>query len=135
MYKNILIPVVLDDTAKNETAFAAARALADPDARFTLLHVIETIPVYVTEFIPKDIMSTARKTVAAELGTLARLLPECEVAIDEGRAGPRIFKWAEENGVDCIVIPSHRPVFSDIMLGSVAHYVVRHAKCAVHVVR
>lgn len=135
MYNNILIPVVLENTAKNEVAFTAARALADDDARFTLLHVIEAIPVYVSDYVPTDFIVEARETVQAQLEALAKTLPNCQAITTEGRAGSRILTWAEENGSDCIVIASHQPVFSDILLGSVAHHVVRHAKSAVHVIR
>lgn len=135
MYKNILIPVILDNPEKNEVAFEAARALADEGAHFTLLHVIEDIPVYVSEYIPSDFIVEARKTLRSRLEELAKTLPNCHAATAEGRPGTQILKWATQNNSDCIVIASHQPNISDILLGSVAHYVVRHAKCAVHVIR
>ena len=117
MYKNILIPVVFETPEITQTAFDAAQALAAPDARLTLLHVIEAVPVYVAEYIPTDIVTSTREAVQAQLDALAR--------------APL---WTD--GLDfCIVIASHQPALSDILLGSVAQYVVRHAKCAVHVVR
>ena len=135
MYTNILIPVILDHPEKNETAFEAARALADEGAHFTLLHVIEDIPVYVSEYVPSDFILEARKTLHDRLDELAKTLPNCHAATTQGRPGTQILKWAEDNNSDCIVIASHQPNISDILLGSVAHYVVRHAKCAVHVIR
>ncbi len=135
MYKNILVPVVLEEDAKTQLSLQAVKALADPDARITLLHVIEMIPIYVSDYIPPDFMVTARETVAEKLAEMAKGIPNCHPAIADGRAGPRITRWAEESGVDCIVIASHQPAFSDILLGSVAGHVVRHANCAVHVVR
>lgn len=135
MYSNILIPVVLDDGAKTDIALAAARALADEGARFTLLHVIEAIPVYVADYIPTDYISQARETMQEKLKELSASLPGSHTAIAEGHAGSRILQWAEDNGSDLIVVASHQPVFADILLGSVAHHVVRHAKCAVHVIR
>ncbi|SFT13081.1 Nucleotide-binding universal stress protein, UspA family [Sulfitobacter marinus] len=135
MYKNIVIPVILDHPEKNKAAFEAARALADEGAHFTLLHVLEDIPVYVSEYVPNDFVVEARKTLRSKLDELSKTLPNCHAAITEGRPGTQILKWAEQNNSDCIVIASHRPNISDILLGSVAHYVVRHAKCAVHVIR
>ncbi|WP_386173379.1 universal stress protein [Sulfitobacter sp. R86518] len=135
MYKNILIPVVFETPEITQTAFDAAQALAAPDARLTLLHVIEAVPVYVAEYIPTDIVTSTREAVQARLDALALRVPGAATAIADGRAGPRATRWAEENGTDCIVIASHQPALSDILLGSVAQYVVRHAKCAVHVVR
>lgn len=135
MYSNILIPVVFDNEEMTQTAFRAAKALADKDARITLLHVVETIPVYVLEYIPDDVLTTTRATMQEKLDAMSDSFPGSHTAITDGKTGPRISQWAEENGNDCIVIASHQPAFSDILLGSVAHHVVRHAKCAVHVVR
>ena len=53
----------------------------------------------------------------------------------EGHSGRSILDWAEENGPDLIIIASHRPGMQDLLLGSTASQVVRHARCAVHVVR
>ena len=135
MYRNILIPVAFDDNAMTSIAFDAARALADDNAQVTLMHVIETVPVYVSEYISADILNNTRDALALKLTELAKEMPGCQTSLTDGRAGPRICRWAEENGNDCIVIASHQPAFSDYLLGSVAHHVVRHAKCAVHVVR
>lgn len=135
MYTNILIPVLLGDSRDTQTAFKAAQALADSGAQITLLHVIESVPVYVSEYFPPDFISTARDTVQTALDEMVATLPGCRAAIAEGKAGPRICRWAEENGSDCIVVASHKPALSDFFLGSVAHHVVGHAACAVHVVR
>ena len=53
----------------------------------------------------------------------------------EGHAGRSIVDYAEKNGVDLIVIASHRPGLQDFFLGSTAARVVRHAQCCVHVLR
>lgn len=47
MYKNILIPVALDQEHDTQASFEAARQLADADAVFTVVHVQEPIPAYV----------------------------------------------------------------------------------------
>ena len=135
MYSNILIPVVLDESRNVESAFKAAKALSDPNARITLLYVVESVPIYVAEYIPADVITTSRDTLRAKLEALAKDIPDAQLAVADGRPGPRICTWAEENNCDCIVIASHQPAFSDILLGSVAHHVVRHAKTSVHVVR
>ncbi len=135
MYSNILVPIVLEDDAKIDASLKAARAMANEGAHITLLHVIEMIPVYVSDYVPPEFVVTARETVAEKLEAIARDIPNCRPAIADGRAGPRICRWAEENGSDCIVVASHQPAFSDILLGSVAGHVVRHANCAVHVIR
>ncbi len=135
MYENILIPVVLEDSPITRTAFNAARALADTGARITLLHVIETMPIYLSEYFPPELLPTARATVERELDKLSGVIPGAKTAIVEGKAGPGITRWAENHDVDCIIVASHQPEISDYLLGSVAQYVVRHATCAVHVIR
>jgi nucleotide-binding universal stress UspA family protein len=52
-----------------------------------------------------------------------------------GHSARSILDYAEAHDVDCIVIASHRPGLQDFFLGSTAARVVRHATCAVHVVR
>jgi nucleotide-binding universal stress UspA family protein len=53
----------------------------------------------------------------------------------KGHIGRTIADYAAEAAVDCIVIGSHRPGLTDYFLGSTAARVVRHAPCAVHVLR
>jgi len=55
--------------------------------------------------------------------------------IVEGHSGRTILDYAENHQADCIVVASHRPGLQDYLLGSTAARVVRHASCAVHVVR
>lgn len=97
MYSNILIPVILNNPEKTDIAFEAARTLADEGAHFTLLHVIESIPVYVSDYIPTDFMTEARDTVKTKLKDLAKTLPNCHAATTEGRPGSEILSWAEKN--------------------------------------
>ena len=52
-----------------------------------------------------------------------------------GNAASEILGLAAREGVDCIVIASHKPGFADYFLGSTAARVVRHAQCSVHVIR
>lgn len=51
------------------------------------------------------------------------------------RAGRVITEYANKSDIDCVVIGSHKPGLRDYFLGSTAARVVRHAKCAVHVLR
>jgi nucleotide-binding universal stress UspA family protein len=135
MYTNILIPVLLGDSRDTQLAFKAAQALAGDGAQITLLHVIESVPHYVSEYFPPDFETTSRDKVQTELDAMAATLPGSRTAIADGRAGSRICQWAEESGCDCIVVASHEPTLADFFLGSVAHHVVGHCKCAIHVVR
>ena len=55
--------------------------------------------------------------------------------IIKGHSGRSIVDVAKDIHADCIVIGSHKPGLIDYLLGSTAARVVRHAPCAVHVLR
>ena len=135
MYKNILVPIVFDDQHDSDAAYRAARVLADDGATFTVLHVMESIPTYVANEIPSELLESSRKEIKDALAQSAAALPGANTDLVSGNAGRVIVSYAEEHDVDCIVIASHVPGLSNILLGSTADRVVRHAKCAVHVIR
>lgn len=59
-----------------------------------------------------------------------------EQVVIEGDPGPAICELADEMGAALIVVGSHgRGFLSKVLLGSVSSYVVRHAPCAVMVIR
>lgn len=135
MYQRLLVPLALATPDDSERPLAAVRALADPDAKITLLHVIEEIPSQATAFLPEHYLSDMHRERVAELTRRAEGVPGATVEVVEGNAAATILSRAEEMGIDCIVIASHRPGLRDWFLGSTAARVVRHAPCAVHVVR
>ena len=135
MYKNILVPIAFDSDAKAEAAMAVARILAAEDANITLLHVMEHIPGYAISYMPPDYLAQSQAAIQSELDAMAAKLGHATGLVVEGHSGRTILDWAEENGVDLIVIASHRPGMGDLLMGSTATQVVRHAKCAVHVLR
>ena len=134
MYKNILVPVLFDEGHDSTASYAAARALAGKDTKFTVLHVLETIPTYAMLEIPTQMLEDSRAAVEASLAKAAKELGG-KPALITGYPGRAIVDYATENDIDCIVMASHKLGFSDIFLGSTAAKVVRHAKCSVHVIR
>ena len=135
MYKNILIPLLLDPEHDAAPSFAAATALGGPDATYTVLHVLEAIPSYAAAEIPGDVVAARRQYVAHDLTECAKGLPGAKAQLISGHSGRAILDLAEANDIDCIIIASHQPGLEDYFLGSTASRVVRHAKCAVHVMR
>jgi len=135
MYKNILVPIASDHDPSSPKAIAAARLLADGDARITVLTVMEAVPEYVAQQLPQG--QLAHNAIEIAKGLRAELEGQDDIVVEvvEGHSGRTILEWAEEHGVDCIVMASHRPGLSDYFLGSTAARVVRHATCAVHVMR
>lgn len=135
MYSNILIPIAFDAEKDVAGAIEIAGCIAGKDASITFLHVMEQVPVYVTDYIPDNILVETRESARKKLTELTRDVPNGRAVVVDGPTGRSITNWAAETGADCIVIPSHRPVMSDLLLGSTAAWVVRHAHCAVHVIR
>ena len=135
MYDHILVGVDLDHPETAVGALEIARRLSNDGGRITALYVLEALPSYATQYLPEDHM-TSRITeftaaLSAELGDNEGVEPK----VVFGHSGATIVDFAADNGVDCIVISSHKPGLQDFFLGSTAARVVRHAKCAVHVRR
>lgn len=135
MYNHILVPVSYEEGRDSPSAIALAERLVNKSGKVTLLHVMEEVPSYALSYLPQDYLTGSRKSLQADLDQRAAGLPGGRGVVVDGHAGRTIPEWADENGVDCIVIASHRPGLSDYFIGSTAARVVRHAQCSVHVIR
>jgi universal stress protein F len=135
MYNNILVPISFDEDRDSTGAIKVAKTLADAGATITLIHVMEQIPTYAITYMPTEYINESRNAIQTELRALAEDIPGGKAMLVEGHSGRTILDWADKHGVDCIVIASHRPGMQDLLLGSTATTVVRHAQCAVHVLR
>jgi len=135
MYKHVLVPISFDDDRDAAGAMEVAKLLVDKEGHITLLHVMEQIPAYAISYVPENYLTESRQAIQEELDSMAGKLPRARGLVVDGHSGRTITDWAEANEADCIVIASHRPGMQDLLLGSTAHQVVRHAPCAVHVVR
>ncbi|MFN3641646.1 MAG: universal stress protein [Gemmobacter sp.] len=135
MYSNILVPLAPDHGAVGPAAMDIARTLLAPGGRITVLTVLEAIPSYVAQYLPRDQEEKNRAEMDAALA--AEFAGQADVAhvVRSGHAAQTILDVAEEGAHDCIVIASHRPGVQDYFLGSTAARVVRHARCGVHVLR
>jgi nucleotide-binding universal stress UspA family protein len=87
MYKKILVPIIFDEAYDTQASFTAAQALADEGAAFTVLHVMEAIPAYVTAEVSKDMLEQTRVTVQAALDEEARALPGAQTALSKAMPG------------------------------------------------
>lgn len=135
MYHNILVPVVFDDEHDVTAPIKLAGILAAPNAKITFLHVVEHMPSYATSYITEDLQKELRVALDMEIDSLAKRLPGAKGQVVEGHSSRTILDFANQYGVDLIIMASHRPGLQDYFLGSTASHVVRHAACAVHVVR
>ncbi|APG47935.1 universal stress protein [Phaeobacter porticola] len=135
MYNNILVPISFDPDRDISAPIKLAGLLGTPEAQVTLLHVVEQVPVYAISYMPVDYLDATRIALQTELDELAKSLPNAKGVLVDGHSGRGILDWAEAHSPDLIIIASHRPGMQDLLLGSTATQVVRHADCAVHVVR
>lgn len=135
MYHNILVPIVFDVEHDITGPLKLAKLLSTPDAQVTLLHVVEHIPGYAISYIPPELLNETRVAIQVELDKLVEQFDNARAVVIEGHSGRSILDWAEENDPDLIIVASHRPGMQDLLMGSTATQIVRHAKCAVHVVR
>lgn len=136
MYKNIILPIDLGHKERAGAMLTAAKAVADKDARFFLVHVIDQVPAYIASQLPEELHRDRLRIAATELEKLAAGAGvNATVVTAHGHAADNILKAADDNGADIIIIASHKPGFQDYLIGSTAGRVVRHSKCSVLVIR
>ena len=134
MYSKILVPVSLAADRNTARAFEVAQHLAGDTGEIHAVHVMEVVPSFSEAYVPERLrLEMEEKSKAAFM----ELVPDVTASSEtlHGSPGTMILKHAQDIGADCIVVASHRPEFSDYLLGSTAARVVRHATCAVHVIR
>ena len=135
MYKNILVPVSFEADRNAQGAMEIAKALRADGGSITCLHVIEELPKYAMEYLPEGHMEAAKASVVEGLNALVDGVENATAVVVDGHSSRTILAHADNNDVDLIIVASHQPGMQDYLLGSTAAKVVRHAKCAVHVLR
>ncbi|SPH18815.1 Universal stress protein F [Defluviimonas aquaemixtae] len=134
MYHKILVAMALDHGVSPQT-LAIARALRAPGGEIIALHVLEEPPgssnAELWEALQEEIHDRARDLMKAKMVGVN----DATAKLVRGHIHTTIVEYAEKNGIDCIVMGSHKPGLTDYLIGSTAARVVRHAPCAVHVHR
>jgi universal stress protein A len=141
--QKILVPV--DFSTDSARAIDYAATLAHQfGAAITVLHVVEPIK-YVYDYgygpVARQRPNEAvMKNVRAHLRRLARRhlanQPPCNVVVRSGTAFREITTAAKQLGIDLIVMPTRGLTDSEeVLLGSTAERVVRHAPCPVLTLR
>ena len=128
------MPIAVDHSPNTETQLKLARTLAGTDGTVTVLTVMEAVPSFIMSELPAGQLEHNKAEMRAALEKLVHG-GDVEIDVAMGHAGRTINEYADKNGIDCIVIASHQPGLQDYFLGSTAARVVRHAHCAVHVLR
>jgi nucleotide-binding universal stress UspA family protein len=134
MYDKIIVPMTLDHGI-GPAAVKVARKLLNDGGKIIALHIHEEVQGSVSAYLDKDVVKESYNRAKAELDKRIEAQPDVSAAIIAGHSGRSIVDFAAANKADCIVIGSHKPGLIDYLLGSTAARVVRHAPCAVHVLR
>lgn len=134
MYNKIVIATALDQ-GFNAKSLKAAKALLSENGKIIAVHVIEPINNVVQSFVSEDASTKAYEAIKEMMAERLNNEQDVESVILTGQAGREITNYAEEVGADCIILGSHKPGLEDFFLGSTSSRVVRHATCAVHVLR
>src|ERR1035441_6928317 len=107
-----------------------------------VLHVLQPSapapPQMAPRYAPEldDQKKPARELVERIASELRSAGFKVDSAVEVGDIRERIIDSAEEWGADLIVVGSHgRSGIQRFLLGSVAEFVARHAKCSVEIVR
>ena len=138
MFSKIIVPVDIEHIDQARAAIAAARHSLDKEGQLTLIHVVSRVPAYVAAQVDNSIFESARaevKRILDDLKATENLPDSTVVKVASGKAYREIVSCIEDPKSEAIVMPAHRPRVSDILLGSVAAQVVRHAPCSVIVLR
>ena len=141
MYKNILFPVDLEHTAEAEKALKIAIDEARRSkAKMTVMTAAPGfgMPI-VASFFDDQAVAKALKEVARHLKQYVDdKIPDdidTKPIVVEGNPAELILKQAQSDDIDLIVIGSHNSEIENLLLGSCAAKVVRHARCTVTVVK
>lgn len=140
MFKKILIPIDLTETAVSKPALDASVELALQSRGALRLVTVETLlPASFMEYVPPEFDRTQEERALRALEQLSASLPVPKENVSQtvrfGGIYVEILAEAEEWGADLIVIGSHRPSMATYLIGSNAKTIVRHAKCSVLVIR
>lgn len=135
--QNILIPT--DFSASAEEMVQQALALAAREqAQVLLLHVLNSLAVTDTEAQAMyQLGQTMQEEAEQQLQAVAvQALVPIKTLVVWGTPASEICRVAKEHTIDLIVMSTHgRTGLAHILLGSVAERVVRHAPCAVLILR
>ena len=142
MYKNILIPVDLNDKGFSDEAVKLAVSYAKHDnAKLHLLNVLPGIHMsMVANYFPKDAAHKMKLEVKQKLHDFAQTHIGEQVSyktyITEGKPYKCILEYAQMVEAELIVMPSHkRSKVKKALLGSIANTVVQKSPINVLVVK
>lgn len=139
MYRNILVPVDLDEPESWAGALSAASPLAGCfSAKITICTVIsDAKAIEQGQWLPisvEQLLFDARARLEGLAGTLGSGL-SCGVEITAGTIAGGVLEIAERIKADLILLVSHRPGLRDHLIAANAIRIARRASCSVLIAR
>ncbi len=142
-FKHVLATTDLSPESFSAVQYAAHLAEGQ-GAKLSILHVMHTISLAYTDFVPpvdmtnveQAIEEAARERLDQWVSRHVKRRAGVTVALSTGVVDEAICRYADECGASVIVIATHgRKGLSHMVLGSVAERVVRGAPCPVLVIK
>lgn len=141
MYKSILLPIDLGDLSSGKKAKDTAVMLAEQNN--AELHVVAVVPdfgmsivgIHFEEGFEKKAIASGGDQLSKYINDNISTSATVKGHVLHGTIYNEILAAAKKLGSDLIVMSSHRPAFSDYLLGPNAARVMRHAKQSVFIVR
>jgi len=141
MFKEILLPINMDETGLTGRAIETAQDLAEHHG--ANLTVLTAIPDFssslVASYFPEDAIKNAHQETCAELKKFveAHFKKPANVHCEVREGSPRkvIVEYIEKHNIDLVVMPARKTNISKVFLGSNSAHVVNQAPCSVLVVR
>lgn len=139
MYRNILVPVDLDQPEHGEEALMIASSLAECfSGRITICSVVSVAEAIKTgEWLPISVEQHLFDARARLEGIAAKFNDKvsCSVEVAAGTIAGGVLEIAERIEADLIVLVSHRPAMRDHVRAANAVRVARRACCSVLIAR
>ena len=141
MFKEILIAVDLGEEASWRKALPFAVEMA---RNFSAnLHVMTVVPDsgfhYVSQFFPagyeEGMIAEAKQALHEFVGEHVPAGIKVQHIVAHGSIYREIVSAAEGIAADAVVMASHTPDLSDVLIGPNAERVLHHVKCSVFVIR
>lgn len=139
-YKHILVALDLSNEARQVAE--RGRDLSERyEARLSLIHVVEPIIVDnsydLMTSLPAELDDTLQERARSFLANISNQLKlgEVEQIVTLGSTRSEIFRVAQEQSMDLIVVGTHGRHGVGLLLGSTANSILHGTPCDVHAVR
>jgi universal stress protein A len=140
--KRILCPTDFSAIAEKAVEYAVFLD-SSHNAELQLLHVVDHLHGFdnylILSMTPDEISKRMEKRANEDLNEIVNHIKETvkiQKAVRHGKTSVQIVEMAKEMKADLVVMGTHgRTGVSNVIIGSVAEAVIRHARCPVLVVR